>query len=55
MFRPVCRDPLIDMGLDLEPDLIIVDSLLSVNARRENNIEDLRDVPGFFYRTGLHL
>ncbi len=52
MSRSTYQDPLIDMCLDLQPDLIIVDSLSSVNARGENNIEDLRDVLGFFYRTG---
>ena len=32
----------------LKPDLIIVDSLSSVNSKGENNIEDLREVLGFF-------
>jgi hypothetical protein len=48
MSRPQYQDPLIDMCFDLQPDLVIVDSLSSVNARGENNIEDLRDVLGFF-------
>ncbi len=47
---PAYQDPLIDMCLDLQPDLIIVDSLSSVNARGENNIEDLRDVSGLFIK-----
>ncbi len=48
MSRPEYQDQLIDMCFDLQPDLVIVDSLSSVNARGENNIEDLRDVLGFF-------
>lgn len=48
MSRPEYQDPLIDICFDLQPDLVIVDSLSSVNIRGENNIEDLRDVLGFF-------
>jgi hypothetical protein len=48
MSRPVYQDPLIDMCYDLQPDLVIVDSLSSVNSKGENNIEDLRDVLSFF-------
>lgn len=42
------QDELVDMVYDLRPDLVIVDSLSSVNARGENNIEDLREVLSFF-------
>jgi len=48
MSRPEYQDPLIDMCYDLRPDMVIVDSLSSVNSRGENNIEDLREVLGFF-------
>jgi hypothetical protein len=48
MSRREYQDPLIDMCHDLRPDLVIVDSLSSVNSRGENNIEDLRDVLSFF-------
>jgi hypothetical protein len=46
--QPEYQDPLIDMCFDLRPDLVIVDSLSSVNAKGENNIEDVRDVLSFF-------
>jgi hypothetical protein len=42
------QDDLFDMCYDLKPDLVIVDSLSSVNSKGENNIEDLREVLGFF-------
>lgn len=42
------QDLLIDMCYDLRPDLVVVDSLSSVNRNGENNIEDLRDVLLFF-------
>jgi hypothetical protein len=42
------QDQLIDMCYDLQPDLVVVDSLSSVNARGENNIEDMRDILFFF-------
>lgn len=48
MSRREYQDPLIDMCGYLQPDLVIVDSLSSVNSRGENNIEDLRDVLNFF-------
>lgn len=48
MSRPEYQDQLIDMCFDLQPDLVIVDSLSSVNSKGENNIEDLRDVLGYF-------
>jgi hypothetical protein len=46
--RAEYQDPLIEMCYDLRPDLVIIDSLSLVNVRGENNIEDLRDVLGFF-------
>jgi hypothetical protein len=48
MSRPEYQDDLIDMCSDIQPDLVIVDSLSSVNVRGENNIEDLRDILSFF-------
>lgn len=48
MSLPEYQDPLIDICFDLHPDLVIVDSLSSVNTRGENNIEDVRDVLSFF-------
>jgi len=42
MSRPQYQDPLIDMCFDLQPDLVIVDSLSSVNARGENNIDAIK-------------
>jgi hypothetical protein len=48
MSRPEYQDDLIDMCSDIQPDLVIVDSLSSVNIRGENNIEDLRDILSFF-------
>ena len=41
------QDHLIEMCYDLRPDLVIIDSLSSVNVKGENNIEDVRDVLGF--------
>lgn len=41
------QDQLIEMCYDLRPDLVIVDSLSSVNVKGENNIEDVREVLGF--------
>lgn len=41
------QDDLKDMCYDLQPDLLIVDSLSSVNLKGENNIEDLREVLSF--------
>lgn len=42
------QDQLVDMCFDLQPALVIVDSLSSVNLKGENSIEDLREVLGFF-------
>jgi hypothetical protein len=48
MSRSEYQDDLIDMCYDIQPDLVIVDSLSSINLRGENNIEDLRDILSFF-------
>lgn len=48
MTKQEYQDDLIDMCHNINPDLIIVDSLSSVNSRGENNIEDIRDVLNFF-------
>lgn len=48
MTKKSYQDELIDMCYDLNPDLIIVDSLSSVNSRGENSIEDLREILNFF-------
>lgn len=48
------QDLLIEMAHNLQPDLIIVDSLSSVNSKGENNIEDLREVLSFFTEVARH-
>jgi hypothetical protein len=48
MAAPHYQDALIEMCYDLRPDLVIVDSLSSVNSKGENNVEDIREVLGFF-------
>lgn len=42
------QDDLIDMCYEMRPDLVVIDSLSSVNARGENNIEDIRQILNFF-------
>ncbi len=51
---PWHQDRLLDMAYDLAPALIIVDSLSTVNRRGENNIEDLREILGFFIDLAQH-
>jgi KaiC/GvpD/RAD55 family RecA-like ATPase len=46
--RPEYQQKLRNMTQTLKPALIVIDSLSSVNARGENNIEDLRGILGFF-------
>lgn len=41
------QETLWDMCYDLQPDLVIIDSLSSVNLKGENNVEDLREVLSF--------
>ena len=41
------QDRLVDMVYDLEPELVVVDSLGSVSLRGENNVEDVRELLGF--------
>lgn len=48
------RDDLHEACLDLRPDLVIVDSLSSVNSKGENSIEDLREVLFFFIGLAKH-
>lgn len=48
MTKQSYQDELIDMCYDLQPDLVIVDSLSSVNSKGENSIEDLREILNYF-------
>jgi len=38
---------LIEMAYRLEPALIVIDSLSSINSKGENNVEDVREILGF--------
>lgn len=44
------KGTLIDMCIDLKPDLIVVDSFSDVQVRGENKVEDIRDVLSFLPR-----
>ena len=39
-----CKDQLVEMTYNLEPALIIIDSLSSISSRGENSVEDVREV-----------
>ena len=41
------QNHLIDMAFYLEPELIVIDSLSSISARGENNVEDVRALLGY--------
>jgi hypothetical protein len=47
------RDHLIEMAVQLEPALIVVDSLASISSKGENNVEDVRDLLGFLNHLAL--
>jgi len=47
------RDHLVEMASQLEPAMIVVDSLASISSRGENNVEDVRDLLGFLNRLAL--
>ena len=47
------RDHLVEMASQLEPALIVVDSLASISSKGENNVEDVRDLLGFLNRLAL--
>lgn len=55
------QDRLIDMAYQLQPQLIVIDSLSSISVRGENNVEDVRTLLGFLsavareFNTGLLL
>jgi len=41
------RGRLVEMVLDLEPELVIIDSLSSIHSRGQNNVEDVRGLLSF--------
>lgn len=41
------QDLLVDMCLDLKPDLVIIDSLSTVSTKGENSVEDMRQILNF--------
>ena len=47
------RDRLVEMALQLQPALIVVDSLSSISSKGENNVEDVRELLGFLNRLAL--
>ena len=47
------RDHLVEMASQLEPAMIVVDSLASISSKGENNVEDVRDLLGFLNRLAL--
>jgi hypothetical protein len=55
------QDELVDICCEVEPDLVVVDSLSSISAKGENNVEDVRVILGFLaavareFDTGLLL
>jgi hypothetical protein len=59
--KPRYRDLLTEMAYQLQPELVILDSLSSISSKGENNVEDVRVVLGFLnmlaqeYKVGLVL
>lgn len=57
----VYRDQLVEMAYQLQPELVVIDSLSSISSRGENSIEDVRTILAFLngvaasYRCGLVL
>ena len=47
------RDRLVEMALQLQPALIVVDSLSSISSKGENNVEDVRELLGFLNQLAL--
>jgi hypothetical protein len=59
--REAEQERLLELVHDLEPELVVVDSLSSISVRGENNVEDVRGTLGFLgavareYQVGLLL